>query len=176
MLMATTISVERGGKVYVLDEMMGAPNTEEWCARIWRKYGETNPIAVFPDPTGNSNKTSATAGTTDFSIIKNVREEYSWKMQLFAKSASPKIVDSVAAVNKMLMNAHGEVNLYVSADCINTIRSLERTVWLDNNPNTAIIDKKQDVEHMSDGLRYYIDYRHPAITKKRVVASGSAFF
>jgi hypothetical protein len=173
--MATTISVERAGNVYVLDEMIGAPNTEEWCARIWKKYGKTNPIAVFPDPSGNSNKTSATAGTTDFSIIQNSRNEYEWRMQLFAKKAAPKVVDSVASVNKMLLNAHGESKLFVHTGCINTIRSLERTVWMDNNPNTAIIDKKQDIEHMSDGLRYYIDYRHPALVRSRSVAVGALF-
>lgn len=175
MKMCATIAVERSSKVYVLDEMIGAPNTEEWCKRIWRKYGQTNPIAVFPDPTGNSNKTSATSGTTDFSIIQNLRNEYEWRMQLFAKKASPKIVDSVAAVNKMLMNADGYESIYIHAECINTIKSLERTVWLDNNPNTAIIDKKQDIEHMSDALKYYLDYRFPAVTKVRGVAVGALF-
>lgn len=174
--MSSCICVERGGQLLLLDEYVGANNTEEWCRRIWEKYGKDHDIAVFPDPSGNARKTSATAGTTDFSIIKNARNEYAWKFSLHARKAAPKIVDSVAAVNKKLLDAAGNVNFLVSNDCRESIRSLERTSWVDNNQDSAMIDKKQDLEHMSDAIRYLIEYRYPAVSEFRGSHRRTDFF
>jgi hypothetical protein len=160
-LMCSTISVERGNQTVVVDTYQGAPNTEAWCRYIWGRYGKTNPIAVFPDPTGNARKTSAPVGQTDFSIIENKRKDYPWNFKLFARKKSPTIKDSVAAVNRRFMNASGEPNLFIRKQtCGPLIRSLERTAWVDHNPDSLMIEKNGE-EHFTDALRYHVEYLYP---------------
>lgn len=75
----------------------------------------------------------------------------------------------------MLMTAAGDVNLRIHPRCEGTIKSLERTSWLDKNPDTAALDKTQGVEHFSDAVRYPIEYRWPVKNNQRVVSRGFGF-
>jgi hypothetical protein len=51
--------------------------------------------------------------------------------------------------------------MYVHPRCTGVITSLERTKWVDKNPDTATIDKSEGVEHYSDGIRYAMEYLFP---------------
>jgi hypothetical protein len=51
--------------------------------------------------------------------------------------------------------------MYVHPRCKGLIQSLERTIWVDKNPDTAAIDKSAGVEHYSDGVRYGIEFNFP---------------
>lgn len=172
----------RGGQMQYLREFSGHPDTERLAivlrAAFWPNYEEVGhpdykrkvcKITVYPDPTGNSRKTSAPVGQTDFTILRN------FGFEVRAQTSSPGIVDSVAAVNKMLMTAAGDVSMYISTDCPGLITSMERTTWLDNNPNTATIDKKLGVEHYSDGVRYPTELLFPIQSGAKRVVRGFNF-
>jgi phage terminase large subunit len=73
------------------------------------------------------------------------------------------------------MNANGDINIFVHPRCSGTIASLERTKWVDNNPNTATIDKKEGIEHFSDGIRYAQEYLMPVRSAKKGTARGFSF-
>jgi len=128
-------------------------------------------VFVYPDPTGNARKTSAPVGRTDFSILREPRFRYT----LLARKKSPPIVDSVAAVNRKLMTATGDVGMYIHPRCVNTVKSFERTVWVDNNPNTATIDKSGGDEHYSDGVRYGVEWHWPIRTSTTKAIRGFGF-
>jgi hypothetical protein len=136
----------RGGQIHVLDELKGHPDTETLGAALKARWGGHRIIA-YPDPSGRSRKTSAPVGQTDFTILE------SYGITCVAKGAAPPIVDSVASVNRMLLNARGQTNFFLHPRCKGSISSLEKTVWLDN-PDSAVIDKSDGVEHFSDGFRY----------------------
>jgi len=174
--MCAVICVERAGQLWIMDELQGANNTEEFARKLWNAYGKTNPIAIFPDPSGNARKSSATVGTTDFTILENRRNEYEWKFKVYAHKQAPKIVDSVGSVNKKLMNADGNIDLYVAPKCTETVKSLERTIWMENNPDSMMISKKEDIEHMTDALRYLVEYRYPSAGSRRIITSKSHTF
>lgn len=108
-------------------------------------------------------------GRTDFSILR------SHGFSLLARSAHPPIVDSVNAVNAMLENAVGKTNLFVCKRCKGVRTSIERTVWVENNPDTAVIDKSAGVEHYSDGIRYLVEYRWPILAGTKKVKRGFKF-
>jgi hypothetical protein len=153
----------RGKQVHILQEFKGHPDTESLAISLKTRF-EGKRIYAYPDPTGRARKSSAPVGRTDFSILE------SYGIQCLARTASPPIVDSAAAVNRLLKNARNDVNLFVSPKCRGVIESLERTVWLDNNPNTATIDKSKNVEHFSDGVRYPMEYLFPVdsgVTRNR---------
>jgi hypothetical protein len=157
----------RGKQIHILDEFKGHPDTETLAKVIAAKYkGHT--IYAYPDPSGRARKTSAPVGRTDFSILE------SHKIRCLAHPKAPPIVDSVAAVNKKLLNAAGDIDLFVHPRCSGVITSLERTKWIDN-PDTAVIDKSEGIEHFSDGIRYGVEYLFPVNQGTKRAIRGFTF-
>jgi len=153
-VMAASFFGDRGGQMHFLDEMHGSPDTENLAIAVKAKY-PGHDIVCYPDPSGNSRKTSAPVGVTDFAILE------SNGIKVIAHAAAPPIVDSVKAVNRKLMTAAGDVSMFFHPRCTRTIISMERTKWVNKNPDTAQIDKSEGVEHFSDGIRYATEHRYP---------------
>ena len=167
-LQCTSFAAVRGRQVHVLDEFKGHPDTETLAEAIATQF-RGHKIYAYPDPSGRARKTSAPVGQTDFSILE------SKGIRCMARQKAPPIVDSVAAVNQKLMTAAGDVGLFVHPRCTGVITSLERTKWVDKNPDTATIDKSEGVEHFSDGLRYGIEYMFPVQSGTARVKRGFKF-
>jgi len=167
-LQCTSAFAVRSGKVHILDEFKGHPDTETLAIALTTKY-RGHKLYAYPDPTGRARKSSAPVGRTDFSILTAAG------IQCMARDKSPPIVDSVAAVNAKLKTAAGDVGLFVHPRCQGTIASLERTKWVDKNPDTATIDKSEGVEHYSDGIRYGIEYLFPVRAGGKLASRGFKF-
>jgi hypothetical protein len=167
-IMASVAFAIRGNQVHILDEFQGHPDTETLARALKEKY-KGHRIISYPDPAGKARKTSAAVGTTDFSILQSAG------ILTRAHSKAPPIIDSVAAVNKKFKNANGDIDMFVHPRCVNTIKSLERTAWTETNPDTATIDKKEGVEHWTDGLRYAIEYLYPVRGGSKVTTRGFGF-
>lgn len=176
-LQCSSVFAVRGNQMFFLDEFKGHPDTDGLAkaivGRYWPNYHKdgikTCNIFVYPDPTGNARKTSAVVGVTDFTILAK------HGLIVRARSKSPPIVDSANAVNRMLKSAAGTVNMYVLAKCKGIIDSMQRTVWLDGNPDTATIDKEKGDEHFSDGVRYATEYLYPIKRGGTVAVRGVNF-
>ena len=167
-IMAASFFALRGKQMQFLDEMKGHPDTEELCKAIAIRY-KGHRVFVYPDPTGNARKSSAAVGRTDFSIIR------SYGFGLYARGKSPAIIDSVACVNKQLKTAAGDVNMFFHPRCQGTITSMERTKWVDRNQDTASIDKSENLEHFSDGVRYATEWLFPITAGVKKVSRGFKF-
>ena len=169
-IMAASAHAIRGAQVHCLDQFQGFPDTETLAQALKAKYKDTgHRVYVYPDPTGKSKKSSAPIGRTDFTILQD------YGLEVLAKNGSPPIVDSVKAVNRMLKTADGQVHFYVSTNCPDVTMSLERTSWVDNKPDLAVIDKSQGVEHHSDGIRYFLDFKFPVVSGASRVMRGRKF-
>ena len=81
----------------------------------------------------------------------------------------------MACVNRKLKTAAGDVDVYIRPECSGVIASLERTAWVDKNPDLAVIDKSEGIEHFSDGVRYLFDYKFPIRSGSRPVSRGFGF-
>jgi hypothetical protein len=168
-LQCSGVFTVRGGQLHGLDEFKGAPDTEHLAIAINGRYKNgKRKIYAYPDPTGKRRQSSAPVGVTDFTILEEAG------IIVKARRKSPPIIDSVNAVNKHLKTAAGEISMYIHPRCKGMIRSLERTKWVDNNANTAKIDKSGGDEHFSDGIRYITEYLFP-IRSGIKVSSGFNF-
>jgi hypothetical protein len=108
-------------------------------------------------------------GVTDFRLLQTAG------IVCLAHQKAPPITDSVNAVNRRLKTSAGEINTYINPTCTGVITSLERTTWVDNNPDTATIDKKEGVEHYSDGIRYLFEFKFPIVSGTKSTARGFGF-
>lgn len=167
-LQCSSAWVIRGNKSYCVSEFKGSPNTELLAIAINGRY-PNNKIYAYPDPSGRAKKTSAPVGVTDFRILEQAG------ITCLARRAAPPIVDSVNVVNSRLKTANGAVHAYINPDCTGVITSLERTKWVDKNPDTATIDKSESIEHYSDGIRYMFEYKFPIQGGTKSTARGFGF-
>ena len=167
-IMASVIFAIRGGQIHILDEMQGHPDTESLAKALIDKY-QGHKIISYPDPSGRARKTSAAVGVTDFRILETHR------IATRAHSKAPPIIDSVAAVNKKFKNANGDIDMLIHPKCVNTVKSIERTQWLESNPDSATIDKKEGIEHWTDALRYAVEYLYPIRSGSKVTTRGFGF-
>ena len=167
-IQASSFFAIRGGQIHILDEFKGHPDTESLAKSITTKY-KGHKIYAYPDPSGRSRKTSAPIGTTDFTILK------SHGIICLAHKKAPAIVDSVAAVNRKLLTAAGDIDLYIRPECTGVITSLERTKWVNGRPDTATIDKTEGIEHFSDGIRYGVEFLFPVLRQTQHVVRGFGF-
>jgi hypothetical protein len=167
-IMASVVFALRGNQIHIIDEMQGHPDTETLAKALSEKY-KGHRIISYPDPAGKARKSSAAVGTTDFSILQ------SNGIVTRAHNKAPPIIDSVAAVNKKFKNANGDIDMLVHPKCVNTIKSIERTQWVESNPDSATIDKKEGVEHWTDALRYAVEYLYPIRAGTKATTRGFGF-
>ena len=155
------MQVQPNGDVWAVDEIvLFSSNTQEVCEEIERKYWRyTNQITIYPDPAGGARQHAR--GETDLDIF---REKGFKRIKHHRKH--PRITDRVNAVNKMLLTADGEIRMRVNSPCKHLITSLEQTMY---KPGGREIDKAMSVEHITDGLGYYIEYEFPA---RKISVSG----
>ena len=168
MLNATTFHAVRDNVAYALDEHKGSANTED-LARIIKAKFPDNPVVCYPDPTGKKRVTSSPVGSTDFTILKDAG------FKVLARSSMPSVVDSVAAVNRKLLNANNEISYFIHPRCHELLQSFERTIWSETQTDRARIDKSQNMEHFTDGVRYFVEYKWP-LKKSRAIVVSSDYF
>jgi hypothetical protein len=167
-IMAASMAALRGNQLHIIQETMGHPDTETLAKSLKERFPGKR-ILAYPDPTGRARKTSAPVGVTDLTILR------SHGIEVFARKKSPPIADSVQAVNAKLMTAAGEVEMYVHPRCTGVIKSLERTQWMDKNPDSATLDKSEGIEHYSDGVRYIVEFLFPIKGYHKGSARGFTF-
>ena len=109
---------------------------------------------MYPDPAGRQRKTSA-GGKTDISILQNA----GFRVQV--RNAHTPVRDRVNAVNSKLKNSNNVSSLFVDPKCKQIINSLERMVY---KPNTSIIEKDGELDHMADAVGYLVDFLYPLRT------------
>jgi len=157
-IMASTVWCHRGNQLHAMDEFYGNADTYQLVRSIKGKY-KNRDIICYPDASGRAMKTSASTGTTDFSILRNAG------FKVLARSKQPPIIDSVNSVNALLKDAKGNTRLYFNKPTTpRTIASIETTTWKEGfttGMDNAIIDKSKGVEHYSDGIRYICEYLYP---------------
>lgn len=167
-LMCASLFAVRGGQMHYLDEFRGSPNTEALANALVNKF-RGHKIVAFPDPTGRARKTSAPIGVTDFTILRDKG------ITVLARDGSPPIVDSTNAVNRMLLNANEESNMFFHPRVKGVINSVEKTSWAEGNADSATIDKSEGVEHYSDSVRYPTEFLFPIKHKGSSVRKSSTF-
>lgn len=141
------------GEVWAVSELYEVnSSTEQICEALEKRYWRVHDkIVIYPDPAGG-NRSSA-RGESDLDIF---REKGFKKIKYRAKH--PAVVDRINAVNRMLLNAKGEIRLRVDESCKHLIMSLEQTLY---RKGTREIDKSLGVEHITDALGYPMELEFP---------------
>ncbi|MBA8881717.1 phage terminase large subunit [Phyllobacterium myrsinacearum] len=155
---AIIMQEQPNGEIWVVDEaiMMGS-NTQEVSDEMAKRfYRNMNQVTFFPDPAGASRNHDR--GESSIEILRDA----GFKKILF-KRKHPLVADRVNSVNRLLLSADGQNRLKVNRNCKGLIDSLEQTVYKEGSRD---VDKSAGVEHATDALGYYSDFRHPVVVKR----------
>lgn len=150
--MSATFSSKCADQLHTFDEIgILNGNTEEMCLEIKKRFPGRK-IIVYPDPSGNSRKTSAAAGKTDFSIIREFGYE------VVAPSKAPPVVDRVNEVNALLCNYKRHRRAFIHPRCKQLIKSFDGLTYKENTsqPNKAL-----GLDHFPDGWGYKVHKMFP---------------
>jgi hypothetical protein len=152
--LTAAIHIRRDDTLLQFDEInMHSANTQDMCDEIKNRYPKSK-VFVYPDPSGNSRKTSA-GGQTDHSILAN---------NGFIVKAPRKhnaVRDRINSYNSRLCSSDGERHLFISPNCKHTIESLDKFQYKEG---TQVPDKN-GYDHMFDAASYCVDYLFP-LTKQ----------
>lgn len=151
--------------VHVLDEIvLPNSNTQAACDEFARRVepwiarqGQVS-LKLYGDAAGGAR---STAGKSDYQIIREFfRQRAEFQVSYHVPAANPLVRDRVNAMNSKLLNAAGEVGLFIDPKCKHLTRDLERVIWkTDGNKNvTGEIDKgNPELTHISDACGYLIE-------------------
>ena len=152
--MSAVVFARQGDDVWAIDEIeMYSSNTQEMVTELRNRYGNRR-LWVYPDPACRQRKTSA-GGATDLSILQNAG------FVVKVPHAHNPVRDGVNAVNSKLCNAVGQRSFFVDPRCRRLIECLERQNY---KPGTTQPDKDSGYDHLTDAVRYYVDYVFPVRT------------
>ena len=126
--MSFVAGVKRGDGMQLIDELVGARNTDECIQQIKERY-KGRQILIHPDPAGNQRKTSA--ADTDIALLRKAG------LPVRVMSSHPLVKDRVASVNAMFQNGAGIRRLLVNTKtCKWTTKSLVSQTYLaDGKPD-----------------------------------------
>lgn len=163
---SAVIQPQTNGEIWIVDEIHRPnSNTVEVCdeleRRYWRHMNDERKVCVYPDPAGGNRQSAR--GESDLDIFRQRGFKY-----IKYRRKHPAISDRVNAVNRMLMDATGQIRLRVDPKCKNVVASFEQVIYREGTPD---IDKRPGVEHMTDAVGYPIELEFP--TRKIKIAGRS---
>ena len=140
-------------EIWVVDEITKyRSNVEEVVEEIERRYWRHKQnTVIFPDPA--IVQTQHARGETNVDIF--VEKGYT---DIRFRKRHPAQSDRINCMNRMMLNARGDVRFRVDSTCRDSIKSLERTMYREDKPE---IDKTLGTEHWTDGMGYLVEYMFP---------------
>lgn len=158
--MSAVLGSKAGDELHVWDEIaIINGNTEMMATELRHRYPGRD-IAVYPDPSGNSRRTSAPVGQTDHTILGR------HGMRVYAPKMAPPVVDRINEVNALCKAADGRRRLFVHPRCEHLIDGLEGLVYKEG---TSQPDKTLGLDHMPDALGYLVHSEFPIVKPVRLV-------
>jgi hypothetical protein len=154
--MSLAFARKAGNQIKVVETLqIWDSSTAEACRAIRNRY-PSNPVVVYPDPTGKHRSTSSGAHT-DFAII----EEHGFEIR--APNAAPPRVDRFNEMNRACGEVGAAPLLYLNdRDCEEGIASLLKYT---RKPGTNEPNKggSPDYSHMYDAISFIVHEELPIV-------------
>ncbi len=145
----------------MLEGAKGYMNVIEFCERY--KDHRKKVVYLYGDSSGGNGAKHGLA--SEYSLMVTEFKKYGWAVTKRVKAANPAIKDRHNAVNAKILNAAGEVSLFVNpATAPYNDKSLDTTQF---KKGSTVIEEQstkdhKEYQHMSTGLGYFLDLVFPA--------------
>lgn len=158
--LSSGIGVIRERNVYCIEEIVltsavARQSAMEFVDRY--KAHKNRHVRIFGDPSGRAGEKHG--HMSDYTEIEAVLRDNGWSYSRCVKPSTVSIKDGQNAVRAKIMNAAGEVSLYVNpASAPYTHKSLA-TGQL--KKGSTFLEEDSEFQHIGTAVRYFIDYDFP---------------
>jgi len=172
--LSSAVGVVREDKLYLLDEIVlesaiSRQSAEEFVEKYKGHLNKT--VYVYGDPAGRAGEKHGHA--SDYTEIEDVLRKHGWKFARKVKPRHPAIKDRQNAVRARIMNANGDVNLYVNPQQAVYCHKGLATVQVKSG--SSFIEQDSKYQHITTAIGYMVDYIWPINNLKATFHSVSAF-
>ncbi len=114
-------------------------------------------VLMFGDPNGKDGEKHGQL--SDYLEMEKVLREHEWTFTRRVKPSTVSIKDGQNAVRAKIMNAAGEVSLFVNPATAPYMHKALATMQL--KKGSTFIEEVSEYQHIGTAIRYYIDYDYP---------------
>lgn len=163
--LSSGVGVRRGNAFYVLDEIVltsaiARQSAMEFVDRY--KNHKNRNLLLYGDPAGRAGEKHGHA--SDYTEMEELLRSNGWTVTRKVKNAAPAIKDRQNAVRAKIMNAAGEVSLFINTQRCPYLHKGLATV--SNKTGSTFIEEPSDFQHITTALGYCIDMEWPVVYKE----------
>lgn len=160
--LSSGVGVRRGDSVYCLDEIIltsavARQSALEFVEKF--KEHENRHVLIYGDPSGRAGEKHGHA--SDYVEIEKVLRDHKWEYTRRVRPAAPAIKDRQNAVRAKIMNAAGEVSLYVNTGKAPYTHKGLATVQL--KQGSTFQEEETEYQHITTAVGYFIDREFPVV-------------
>ena len=155
--LSSAIGVVRGGKGYLLDEIvLTSAISEQSALEFVERYRshKNKHVLIFGDPAGRAGEKHG--HQSDYTAIEDVLKANGWQFTRRVKRKHPAIKDRQNAVRAKIKTADGTISLYVNPETAPWCNKGLATVQLQEG-STFQEDQRNDYQHITTAIGYWID-------------------
>lgn len=168
--LSSGIGVRRGGKFFLLEEIVlesavARQAALEFVERF--KRHDNKRVTIYGDPAGKAGEKHGQQ--SNYTEIERVLREHGWQLTRKVKPAAPAIRDRQNSVRAQIMNAAGEVRLFVNPSTAKYTHKGLATTTL--KKGSAFLEEETEFQHITTAVGYMLDYEAPvsgAMTTTRI--------
>jgi hypothetical protein len=165
--LSSGIGVRRneGKDLYILDEIIltsaiSRQSALEFVERY--KDHQNRKLLLFGDPAGKAGEKHGHA--SDYTEMEKVLRDHGWQVERKVKAAAPAIKDRQNAVRAKIMNAAGDVSLFVNPQKASYTHKGLSTVQ--TKQGSTFLEEDSDYQHITTAVGYCVEYIWPIIFPK----------
>lgn len=163
--LSSGIGVRRGNDIYLLEEIiLTSAVARQSALEFVDRYAEhkNRHVIIYGDPAGKAGEKHGHA--SDYTEIEKVLRDNGWGYTRKVKPAAPAIKDRQNAVRAKIMNASGEVSLFVNTQQAPYTHKGLATVQ--TKKGSTFLEEETDYQHITTAFGYMIDLEWPAIISR----------
>ena len=165
--MSSGIGVRRGpnnDQLYLLEEIIltsavARQSAMEFIERY--KDHENKNVIIYGDPAGRAGEKHG--HESDYTGMESVLKSNGWNPKRRVKLAAPAIKDRQNAVRAKIMNAAGEVSLFVNTQQAPYTHKGLATV--STKEGSSYQEEESDYQHITTAVGYFIDHEFPIVKR-----------
>lgn len=172
--MSSAVGVIRNNiDLYLLDEIVlsSAVSRQSALEFVERyKNHQNKDLDLFGDPAGRAGEKHGHA--SDYTEMEKVLRQHGWKVTRKVKARAPSIKDRQNAVRAKILNAAGNISLFVNPSKAKYCDKGLSTVQL--KKGSSFIEQDSEYQHITTAIGYCVEYLWPVrVEKKDVIIDDS---
>lgn len=155
--MSSGVAVDRGGKIYILDEIvLESAITRQSALEFIEKFKDhkNKKVLIYGDPAGRAGEKHG--HESDYTEMEKVLKDNGWTYQRRVKKKAPSIKDSQNDLRAMIKPLVGDIRLFVNPAKAPYADKGLATVQL--KKGSTFIEEDSEYQHITTAIRYMVSY------------------